>query len=159
MNLKTITLSKNTKFGYKAFEGFSGKLIYRKLLNKYGIGITHKKYSMARENIDILLFKGYTLIEKINYFRGMLFSNICFWDSAVKINLFESLISFQVPIYIIHGRYDYQVSYILAKEYFSVINAPKKEFYTFDNSAHSPNMEEPEKFLQILRDIALENKN
>ena len=28
-HLETITLSRNTKTGYKAFEGFSGKLIYR----------------------------------------------------------------------------------------------------------------------------------
>jgi len=28
-NLETITLSRNTKLGYKALEGFSGKLIYR----------------------------------------------------------------------------------------------------------------------------------
>jgi hypothetical protein len=37
------------------------------------------------------------------------------------------------------------------------LEAPKKEFFTFNNSAHSPNMEESEKFIQIFRKIALEN--
>jgi pimeloyl-ACP methyl ester carboxylesterase len=48
------------------------------------------------------------------------------------------------------GYYDYTVNYNLAKEYYNKIIAPEKGFYTFDNSAHSPIFEEPEKANEIL---------
>lgn len=54
-------------------------------------------------------------------------------------------------VYIIQGKYDYQVSYRLAKEYSEQISAPEKGFYTMENSAHSPNLEEPERFVEIVR--------
>jgi hypothetical protein len=76
------------------------------------------------------------------------------WDRVVSANLFESSISFQVPVYIAQGKYDYQVSYTLAREYFEIVKAPDKLFFTFEKSAHSPNIEEPEKFVQIIRNIA-----
>ena len=129
------------------------------LMNKYRIGAMRDNFSMARLSKDILFFKGYTLSEKVNFIQGMSFSLIHLWDYVIKDNLFESSISFQVPVYITHGKYDYQVSYTLACEYFEKIEAPEKSFFTFEKSAHSPNVEEPEKFIQIIRDIALQLKN
>jgi pimeloyl-ACP methyl ester carboxylesterase len=126
------------------------------LMNKYGIGVTREKISMFDLIENMLFFKGYTLSEKINFARGSLFSLKHLWDRVIGDNLFESSIVFQVPIYIMHGKYDYQVSHALAREYFDKIKAPKKSFFTFENSAHSPNVEEEEKFVQIVREIASE---
>jgi pimeloyl-ACP methyl ester carboxylesterase len=126
------------------------------LMNKYGIGLMRDNFSMAGLVKDILFFNGYTLSEKIKFIQGMSFLLIHLWDDVVKDNLFESSISFQVPVYIAHGKYDFQVSYTLAREYFEIIEAPEKSFFTFENSAHSPNAEEPEKFVQIIRNIALQ---
>ncbi|NLD24490.1 MAG: alpha/beta hydrolase [Bacteroidales bacterium] len=69
----------------------------------------------------------------------------------------ESSINYKVPIYIIHGKYDYQVSQTLARKYFDKIKAPDKAFYTFENSAHSPNAEEPERFVSVVRQIDSKN--
>jgi pimeloyl-ACP methyl ester carboxylesterase len=57
--------------------------------------------------------------------------------------------------YITQSKYDYQVSYALAREWFDKIEAPEKAFFTFENSAHGTIMEEPEKFVQIAREILL----
>jgi pimeloyl-ACP methyl ester carboxylesterase len=61
--------------------------------------------------------------------------------------------AFEIPFYVLQGEYDYQVSYSLAKEYLDIIKATGKYFFTFNNSAHSPNMEESEKFVRIIRRI------
>ena len=127
------------------------------LMNKYGIGIMHDDFSMAGLIKDILFFKGYTFPEKLNYIRGMAFSQKHLWDYVVSENLFESSISYRIPVYIAHGKYDYQVSYTLAREYFEMIEAPDKAFFTFEKSAHSPNGEEPENFIQTVRLIALQS--
>ena len=124
------------------------------LMNKYGIGIMHKNFSMAGLFKDLLLFKGYTLFEKMNYFQGVVFSNEHLWNYVIGDNLFESSTSFQVPVYITHGAFDYQVSYTLSHEYFEIIEAPEKHFFSFEKSAHSPNSEETEKFVQIINNIA-----
>jgi pimeloyl-ACP methyl ester carboxylesterase len=55
-----------------------------------------------------------------------------------------------IPVYFFHGLYDYTCSYEFAKKYFDNITAPIKGFYTFDQSAHTPLFEEPEKANRIL---------
>jgi len=129
------------------------------LMNKYGIGIMHENFSMAEMLKNILFFKGYTLFEKVKYIQGISLSLRYLWNYVISDNLFETAISFQIPVYITHGKYDYQVSYTLSQEYFDIIKAPDKSFFTFEGSAHSPNGEEPEKFVQIVRNIALQLKN
>jgi pimeloyl-ACP methyl ester carboxylesterase len=126
------------------------------LMNKYRIGFAHNEIvTMFDMTIIVLSFKGYTLIEKINYVKGMIVSTKALWDSVIDVNLFESSTSFQVPVFITHGKYDYQVSHDVALKWFEKIEAPKKAFYTFENSAHGTITEEPEKFVQIVREITL----
>ncbi len=123
------------------------------LMNKYGIGMMHENASMFKTVKDVMLFKGYTFSEKEKYPQGAMFSQKYLWNGLVHDSFFETSTSFQVPVYITHGKYDYQVSYQLACKWFDKINAPEKVFFTFENSAHSPNIEEPEKFVQIVREI------
>jgi len=136
-------------------------LVRTELLNKYGIGHVRQfpqgMTFMGAVIRALFKFKGYTLSEKINWFLGADFSMIHLFPIVMNDDLFESSIKFQLPFYIIQGDYDYQVSQVLAEKYLDVLEAPKKEFFAFANSAHSPNLEEPEKFIEVLRKIASEN--
>lgn len=124
------------------------------LMNKYGIGIMHTEgFSLSGLIKNMLTFKGYTISEKLFYFKGSMFSLENVWHYIANDNLNETSVNFEVPVYIIHGKYDYQVSYTLARQFFNNIEAPKKAFYTFENSAHSPNVEEPERFVTVVRGI------
>jgi pimeloyl-ACP methyl ester carboxylesterase len=123
------------------------------LMNEFGVGIIRENFSMSDIVSDLLFFRGYTLREKINYGRGSLLAFDHLWHYVVDTNLFETYTEFEIPVFITHGVWDYQVSYTLAREWFDVIDAPKKAFFSFENSAHSPNMEEPEKFVRIVREI------
>lgn len=128
------------------------KSVRSELMNKYGIGIMHDNFSMTTIAKELIFFKGYTLTEKINFMRGNLGSLDKLFDNVIKDNLFTSSTEFEIPIYVLQGKYDYQVSHDLAKKYLEEISAPKKEFVTFEISAHSPIAEEPEKFLnEVLR--------
>jgi len=121
-------------------------------MNKYGVGMAHQDISMLDMIKSVILFNGYTVTEKVNYTKGSLLS-LDLFDNIIADNLFESAISFDVPIYLMHGKYDYVTSYALAREYLDKIEAPAKGFFTFDNSAHSPNIEEPAQFIQNVREI------
>ncbi|MFJ7730289.1 alpha/beta fold hydrolase [Lysinibacillus sp. NPDC097231] len=55
-------------------------------------------------------------------------------------NFFDAVRSIDIPVYFIHGQYDKQANYELAKQYYEVLDAPKgKEFITLEHSAHYPN--------------------
>ena len=123
-------------------------------MNKYGVGIKHKDMSMFDLVIDVLFYRGYTLKDKLNYTRGTMFSLNTMFHKVIEDNLFESSTRFDIPVFIIQGKYDYQVSYQLAKAYLDSIDAPRKEFFTFEESAHSPNLEESHRFVEIIKEIA-----
>ena len=129
----------------------------RKYVIRYGGAV--KKGNFYPEAVKPLLFcKEYSFIDKINYLKGMKFSKDCLWAVIMKTNLFKAVPSQQIPVYILQGTSDYETSYIIAKEYFDSLKAPVKKFYTFENSAHSPIFEEPEKFEMILREILLQQQ-
>ncbi len=74
-------------------------------------------------------------------------------------DLSETLPELTIPVYFLEGRYDYTCTYSVAGEYFDVLKAPLKGFYTFENSAHSPMFEEPERVQQIMREDVLQGTN
>lgn len=127
------------------------------IINKYRIGHLHRGLDFKDIVKAMFLFKGYTAREKINWFIGADLSMQHLFPVILNDDLFKSSSSFEIPFYVIQGIYDYQVSTALAKEYLDTISAPKKDFFIFENSAHSPNMEEPEKFVEVIRKIAKEN--
>ena len=128
------------------------------ILEKYGGGRVRQGVTLQDILKTFFLFKGYTLKEKINWFIGADFSMIQLFPSVLfKDDLFVSSVKFEVPFYIVQGAYDGQCSPVLAEKYLDILEAPKKGFFIFDNSAHSPNMEEPEKFIEVFRKIASEN--
>jgi pimeloyl-ACP methyl ester carboxylesterase len=53
---------------------------------------------------------------------------------------------FSVPIFFVSGRYDRVVDASLAYRYLGRVFAPSKQFVWFENSAHGPPFEEPERF-------------
>ncbi|MBP1040545.1 alpha/beta hydrolase [Vagococcus sp. BWB3-3] len=122
-------------------------------MNRYGIGITHKNFSMMTILKQLLFFKGYTLGEKINYLRGSLFSLKHLFPYTIEDDLTVTTRTFALPVYVTHGKYDMQVSYELARDYVDTLSAPKKAFFTFEHSAHTPIIEEREKFVKVLNKI------
>lgn len=120
--------------------------IRSELLEKYGVGTLREKSSMSKLVSDVFKFKGYTILEKINFGCGSKFHTKHLFPYLFVDNLFTSSVSFGLPVYFLHGKYDQTVSHVLAQKYFEIVNAPHKEFISFENSAHSPNIDEAENF-------------
>jgi len=128
-------------------------MMQRRFVNRYGGGTTREITGMW-PLVKIVLDSGiYTLDEKFNFMNASIFSLKTMWLDVINTNLFNEIDSMRVPVYIFHGIYDKTTPYSLAKEFFQQIKAPQKEFFSFDNSAHSPIMEEPQKFNSILLDL------
>jgi pimeloyl-ACP methyl ester carboxylesterase len=132
-------------------------------MHSLGIGTTRDMKSVVS---GIFLpswqFREYTLREKVNLWRGKLFSrshNFDLWDKMQATDLTKQVTELDLPVYFFHGIYDYTVNYTMAQEYFEKLQAPIKGFYTFEQSAHSPMFEEPEKVRKILLEDVLIGKN
>ena len=74
-------------------------------------------------------------------------------------NLNEKVTKLDVPVYFLEGVYDYTCNYTLARDYFEKLKTPIKGFYIFEQSAHSPIFEEPEKVERILKEDILRGTN
>jgi pimeloyl-ACP methyl ester carboxylesterase len=125
----------------------------RAYVTKYGGAMYNESKSLPMV-LPLLLAREYTLSDKVRYIRGMLFSLHNMWDDVIGINLLNDIDSLQVPAYFFHGAGDYQTPYIVAREFYEQLKAPRKEFFTFENSAHSPIWEEPERFNQLVKTLA-----
>jgi pimeloyl-ACP methyl ester carboxylesterase len=136
-------------------------LLRDQAMHSLGIGTTHDMNSVIT---GIFLpswqSRDYTLREKIDLWRGKASSGVAsLWDEMITTDLSERLPKIDLPVYFLHGVYDYTCSYTLAKEYFEKLEAPIKGFYTFEGSAHSPIFEEPEKIQKILLEDVLVGAN
>jgi len=131
-------------------------------MHSLGIGTTHDMNSvLSGIFIPSLTFRGYTLLEKINMWRGKSQSGVSlFWDEMIATDLTIKVPELEIPVYFFGGIYDYTCSYILAKDYLEKLQAPMKGFYTFEQSAHSPLFEEPKSFIEIMvNDVINSNVN
>ena len=71
----------------------------------------------------------------------------------------QTLPELAIPVCFLEGKFELTCVYSLAKDYFEVLKAPVKGFHTFENSAHSPMFEEPEKMRRIVREDVRKGTN
>ena len=115
-------------------------------MHKLGIGTTHDMKSVITGIfVASWRFRGYTLREKVNLWRGRTFSrSFGLWEQMIRTDLRRTAPALQIPVYFLEGKYDYTCVTSLAKDYLEQLQVPAKGFYLFENSAHSPVLEEPE---------------
>lgn len=93
-----------------------------------------------------------TLLDLVKFGRGNRFSleNLRPEYHAVDLTRYRE---FELPVIFILGRYDWHVPSVAAAEYFAQLQAPKKRLIWFEESAHNPPFEEPERFVNVLRGL------
>ncbi|MFB4158838.1 alpha/beta fold hydrolase [Geomicrobium sp. JSM 1781026] len=129
---------------------------YRMLLgkvNKYGGGMKKSGYSNTNSLVDIMKCRAYTLRERMNILPGAALTYKQVGKEMMDVDVAERTKRFEMPVYIMHGRYDYQTSLLEAERFFEKIDAPHKDFHVFENSAHTPFIEEQDKFIQLFQQI------
>jgi len=129
-------------------------------MHKLGIGTTRDMGSIVT-GVFFPSWRSpqFTLAEKVDFWRGKVNSRRQLRNAIFATDLTQQVKRLDLPVYFFEGRYDYTCSYTLARAYFDKLQAPLKGFYTFENSAHSPIFEEPEKSLKILLEDVLNGTN
>lgn len=96
----------------------------------------------------------YSLMDKINYLRGIVTTFNHVYPQLYGIDLRTDYAKVDVPIYFFLGRHDINAPTALVEDYLHVLEAPHKEIIWFEHSGHSPWINEREKFVQELIAVA-----
>jgi pimeloyl-ACP methyl ester carboxylesterase len=144
-----ITMTNGTPDAYRA--------VRDQAMHSLGIGTTHDMTSIIS---GIVLpswqSRDYTFNEKVTTWRAKAAAGVSVvWDTVLATDLSKQVRELDLPVYFFSGKYDYTVNYTLAKEYFAQLKAPVKGFYIFEQSAHSPIFEEPDKVRKIVLEDVL----
>lgn len=135
---------------HKYYENRSYGAIRSKFTNAYGGGTKRNGYSNLETLKHILACPNYTFKERLNILRGTNYA----WQSLGEIiattDLMERVPSLDLPVFILHGEHDYTTTWTQANRFYESLEAPTKQMFTFRNSAHSPFIEEQERFYEII---------
>ena len=100
----------------------------------------------------------YGLLDKISFFRGIVSTYNHVYQQLYTIDLRKDYAELDVPVYFFLGRHDVNAPVALVEEYVQVLDAPDKKIIWFENSGHSPWINEPEKFVREVLSCFSENK-
>jgi len=132
-------------------------MVQRKWLMRYD-RIEINVDTMREIVLGILFSPEYSWLDGIRFIRGNYFTRQTMFNDIKDVNMFEDYPHVPVPVYFMAGRQDYNTPSELVKQYYNRLDAPSKEFYWFEDSAHDPHFEEPEKFAQLMRYILGETR-
>lgn len=151
--------SENNTKAIRALEAIGGPpyrnaelLIQRRWLSEFHGDLF--KLDMLDFFLIMLNAPEYNLSDVIRFILGSKRTNTLVWNELMTINFLRDPPSLSIPIIFFVGRQDRTTSPALILELYDVINAPSKRIVWFENSAHMPNIEEPEIFQHELIAIA-----
>jgi pimeloyl-ACP methyl ester carboxylesterase len=99
----------------------------------------------------------YTLLDALNVPRGAAAVGARMDYDVVAGPLDQTVVSVEVPVHFFLGRHDFNTPSVLAAEYWETLAAPCKRLVWFEDSAHFPFLEEPERFRkEMVRVVAAE---
>ena len=127
---------------------FKSQSIQRSCLHRYGgakYGNTKPYFfELLTEDAPIIL-REYSLYGAVKYIKGI---NYCLNSPIAEENpdFLNNTRELKVPVYLLLGRHDYNCCSELSEKWLNSLTAPDKKLIWFENSAHFPQWEEPEKW-------------
>jgi pimeloyl-ACP methyl ester carboxylesterase len=124
-------------------------------MHELGIGTMRTMRSVFKDIfVESWRCRAYTLQEKINLWRAKMgfLPKTNLRRETLFTDFTEGYPELKVMVYFMCGRHDLTVNAGLTKEYYDSLKAPVKRLYLFENSAHSPLFEEPERFREVVKE-------
>ena len=110
------------------------------------------------DTFDILFSPEYSIMNTVNYARGLYTTFSDVYQTLYGVNLRESHTTFDIPMYFLHGKYDINAPLYLVEDYYEIVSAPKKELIVFEHSGHNPWIDEYDVFEIEVRNLFIEHE-
>jgi len=110
--------------------------------------------SLARELVSSLVRSpDYSARDIIRTVPGITATQAALLPDLATMDLTRSLPRIDVPVVMVQGRHDQVAPGESTQQYASSLQAPSKQLIWFETSAHTPHLEEPAKFRDVLLGI------
>ena len=124
----------------------------RDYLTRYGGGNWQKREGIVQSILmPLVKTPEYRLSELPGMVKGLLHSQEELVDEVVALDFFRDVPELKVPVILTEGRHDQNTPASIAHRWYDGLRAPKKQWIWFENSAHSPIHEEPERWCEEVR--------
>lgn len=137
--------------------GIDALMVQRNYMTKFGGGSWKEKENIYNSVLKPFLTSGeYRIIPDLyRYYKGSFHSLNKLWGDVVSLKFDETVLHLDVPVFLFQGDHDENTPTVLAKAWFDALEAPRKEYVPFAESAHSPIKEEPELWGAALKEKLL----
>lgn len=142
------------QIGTPPYQDSTEALVQRKWLDYYH-GAFHDSDYYDAMIAFLMNATEYNTCDLINISQGTGFSLEHLWDTVMGIDLMSDPPRFEIPVHIFQGKYDQVIPEAVSREYYESITAPSKSYTIFENSGHSPNLEESEAFQKKVIEVFL----
>lgn len=125
---------------------------FAQLVNAYG-----GSFDLETRELATIMLRApeYTARDYIRLLRGMNRGGAPLHDDGIMapFDLIEQIPHLEVPVYFIVGANDYNTPATLVAEYHEALEAPDKDLFVFEDSAHLPFLGEKDRFDQVIIDL------
>jgi proline iminopeptidase len=104
------------------------------------------------ENLSV---KEFTLMDQAHAFAGFFDVFAVLYPQLQDMDFRQDAAKLAVPVYLMEGRFEPRGRLGPAKQWFELLDAPTKQWITFDTSGHRPLFEQPDLFHQQMVDTVL----
>lgn len=126
--------------------------VREELLFRYG-GELHDASSFLPLLLSGLRAPEYDLGDVLDVAEGSSFSSAHMTYDALRGPVTDEIRHVEIPVFLFLGRHDRVTPSRLAVEYLRELEAPEKDVYWFESSAHFPFFEEPDAFAEALAGV------
>ena len=123
---------------------------YKQFIDSVPVPLWRLEHDMAK---NLMLSPELSIFEILLMKFGVTASLEAMWPDVETMDLAKEVQEVQVPITVVHGRHDFCTAYSLVDGFLKELKAPRKALVTFECSGHSPQIEEPEYFVQVVQAI------
>jgi len=101
----------------------------------------------------------YGVLDQINFIRGVMVTYSSVYPQLYDVDLRDNYSILEVPVYFFIGRYDINAPTQLAEDFYNILKAPDKKLIWFENSGHSPWINESKLFCQKTNELFTQHIN
>ncbi len=157
-NAKARSMIEESKKCFDAKKYSEYIMLQRLAMTKIG-GFSYNRKPMNPNMLYIIsaLSPHYSISDAKKMHKGLMFSTEILWNEMMEIDFTTEIDKIDVPAYFLFGEKDIVAPHSVAKKFIDSLDAPEKKTIIFKKSGHSLQMEEKEKYEDIV--IELLNKN
>jgi pimeloyl-ACP methyl ester carboxylesterase len=105
--------------------------------------------------VSLLRSPDYSVADVVRTVRGVTRAQAALLPELARTDLVQAVPRLDVPIVLVQGRRDQVAPGEATQRFHDALTAPSKELVWFANSAHTPHLEEPDRFQDVLLKVRL----